>query len=927
MRIGTGLGWLLAATCVGAFGCGATGDEGGGPSGDAAVESAASAGVLDEMAAVRTSHRQTIVLMWDEQTLPEADRGLTVVVGRYLYENNLARVDALVERLRAELDDAGAGGFRRIPLLEAFLDEIESGAGWHDADKLCLSDAVRDLHDHLEGLRPESPVAKALLVRLDEDVKALDRIQALYDKELKQVFERLDTRGMEVTRERWDDYVAFLRGLHEAADIMASHRGEIGDAEPVSRSRGSAVSAPDAGTGPAAFVLPEIDGTELPDKTVILTFDDGPHSKHTRRILDILDTYGVKATFFQVGRSVGKKAKGDRIELRQRAAVTAEVVAAGHLVANHSFTHPVLTRLGEAATRDELGVTSSVLARAAESAPVLFRPPYGAVNKRVRKVAQEVGLRTVMWNLDSGDWSDPVPRSIANRAIAQVTRKGHGVIVFHDIHGRTVEALPLVLETLLDRGFRFALWDGERLVETAREAPASASTPRRSRLYGESHAVIIGINEYASWPRLNYAVSDARAMARLLIDQFGFDERKVHLLLDGDATRERIMALLGGTIADPSAVGPDDRVIVFFAGHGATRELPSGRSLGYIIPVDAGRDEYHGRAISMTTLQDINEACPAKHLLYVMDACYGGQALLRGGGGGHASDKYLKEITKRRARQVLTAGGPDEQVTDNGPGGHSIFTWTVLEGLRGKADLNGDQHVTATELFAHVGPVVSSLSHQTPAFGSLEGSEGGEVVFELATDDEFLTEVADQLDEEAIAINSRIDEMRRQIADKLARNDSLKAELAAVQAQLSALKVRGDDPDLPAKGDPHRAPKLRQLGMSLFREKRYEEAVAAYTESLELQPRNVLAANNLGFTYFAMGRLDEALEWYARTLEIDPERAVTYFNIGQVHEQRGDAAAAIAAYERFLELAPDHVLVPRVDKTLGKLRGDAAKGS
>ena len=95
------------------------------------------------------------------------------------------------------------------------------------------------------------------------------------------------------------------------------------------------------------------------------------------------------------------------------------------------------------------------------------------------------------------------------------------------------------------------------------------------------------------------------------------------------------------------------------------------------------------------------------------------------------ADAAANSKARRVGRQMFTAGGSDEQVADNGPNGHSVFTWTVLQGLDGRADLNGDGIITASELAAYVAPSVSSLSHQTPSFGNLAGSEGGDFIFEL----------------------------------------------------------------------------------------------------------------------------------------------------------------------------------------------------
>ena len=99
------------------------------------------------------------------------------------------------------------------------------------------------------------------------------------------------------------------------------------------------------------------------------------------------------------------------------------------------------------------------------------------------------------------------------------------------------------------------------------------------------------------------------------------------------------------------------------------------------------------------------------------------------GGSRSGPGNFLRDNAHRVGRQMLTAGGADQMVADGGPGGHSIFTWTLLQGLSGKADLNGDNIITGTELAAYIAPAVASVSAQTPAFGSLPGSEGGVTLF------------------------------------------------------------------------------------------------------------------------------------------------------------------------------------------------------
>src|SRR5262249_7479548 len=151
-----------------------------------------------------------------------------------------------------------------------------------------------------------------------------------------------------------------------------------------------------------------------------------------------------------------------------------------------------------------------------------------------------LGMKTILWNIDSQDWADPIPQSIASRVVAQVERQHHGIILFHDIHERTTKALPIVMDELQKRGYRFLSWYGRDFV-TARgvggEAAPVAAEVSAPKLYRDSWAVIIGINAYKSWPRLAYAVNDARAVRDTLEKKYGFAPDHVTTLLDGDATR------------------------------------------------------------------------------------------------------------------------------------------------------------------------------------------------------------------------------------------------------------------------------------------------------------------------------------------------------------------------------------------------------
>ncbi len=145
--------------------------------------------------------------------------------------------------------------------------------------------------------------------------------------------------------------------------------------------------------------------------------------------------------------------------------------------------------------------------------------------------------------------------------------------------------------------------------------------------YARSHALVVGIDAYAALPPLQTASHDAKATAQYLTDSLGFE---VRLLCDSDATRD---AILGYLIDDLAKTGPDDRVLVYFAGHGVTRRAADGSEIGLLLPV--GFDpEHYSSAIEMDHLVDQSKYIPAKHILFVLDACFSGLAITRAGGAG-----------------------------------------------------------------------------------------------------------------------------------------------------------------------------------------------------------------------------------------------------------------------------------------------------
>lgn len=242
--------------------------------------------------------------------------------------------------------------------------------------------------------------------------------------------------------------------------------------------------------------------------------------------------------------------------------------------------------------------------------------------------------------------------------------------------------------------------------------------------YTNSYALIVGIDNYVTAPPLSYAVSDARGVGSILTEALDFPEANVTYLADEEATRDKIFRAYLRFAADD--INVDDRLLIFFAGHGYTRSGNRGE-IGYLVPFDADLSEL-ATLIRWDDLTRNAELIRAKHILFIMDACYSGLALLRHLQPG--STRFLKDMMLRYSRQVLTAGKADEVVADaDGPiPNHSVFTGHLIEGLRGNA-ATPEGVITASGLMAYVyGKVASDRnSHQTPHYGYIDGD--GDFIF------------------------------------------------------------------------------------------------------------------------------------------------------------------------------------------------------
>ncbi len=236
--------------------------------------------------------------------------------------------------------------------------------------------------------------------------------------------------------------------------------------------RDGEIAAAEAASGPVERRLARrgllLNGGVGDAPLVALTFDDGPHPRYTPQVLDVLARFDAPAAFFCIG-----------LHALAHPAVVRRIAAEGHTLGNHTWSHAYLPDLGPIGLGDQLGFTADALAHAAASRGPRpwrwLRPPYGGRSPELLDAVADLGLTTVLWDVDAKDWSRPGPAVIAERVLSQV-RPG-SVVLMHDGGGdrsQTVAALPAVIAGLRERGYR--LVDLDELLAAQLASPRASGT-------------------------------------------------------------------------------------------------------------------------------------------------------------------------------------------------------------------------------------------------------------------------------------------------------------------------------------------------------------------------------------------------------------------------------------------------------------------
>lgn len=177
-------------------------------------------------------------------------------------------------------------------------------------------------------------------------------------------------------------------------------------------------------------------------KKIAITFDDGPGEEGTEEILQALDEYNAKATFFMLSQSAEKYPD-----------LAKEVAEKGHEIANHSITHPDLKKVDENQATEEIEDSKETITEITGEEPTLFRPPYGSYTETVTDLTSESNQNIVLWSLDTRDWESLNAKQMYKNVVDNA--QPGSIILMHDIHHATADAVPHILEDLSDEGYEF----------------------------------------------------------------------------------------------------------------------------------------------------------------------------------------------------------------------------------------------------------------------------------------------------------------------------------------------------------------------------------------------------------------------------------------------------------------------------------------
>jgi tetratricopeptide (TPR) repeat protein len=471
------------------------------------------------------------------------------------------------------------------------------------------------------------------------------------------------------------------------------------------------------------------------------------------------------------------------------------------------------------------------------------------------------------------------------------------------------------------------------------------SSGREVIVYKESHALVIWAGDYQHWDKLNNIEDEAKEVVAALKRQ-GFEVTVV-----ANPTGQTLKQAIQTFIANYGYL-PDNRLVIFFSGHGYTRK----KTKGYLVPIDApdpavnsqSQQDFLKVALDMEQVESWARQIEAKHVLFVFDSCFSGTIFKQRS----SSEKplYIQSVMNKPVRQFLTAGDSDQPVPAK-----SVFTPLFIRALEGEADvINRDGYVTGNELGNYLKQNLSEYTkQQTPQFGTIRDPDldQGDIVFRdlnasplVATNSSRLT-----VNPSPVETNSNRSQPSPNPVTTPQTQPSPSPQLTAMAffdrglAKEKAGDYKGafENYDQSIKLNPNFANAYHGRGVSKknlgdnqraiadFNQaiklksdyaeayynrgfakndlKDYQGAIADYTESIRLKnPELYIPYNGRGISKKNLGDNQGAIADYNQAIKLNPDFAEAYYNRGVSKKNLGDNQGAIADYNQAIKLNPDY---------------------
>ncbi|MBX6364962.1 MAG: tetratricopeptide repeat protein [Gemmatimonadetes bacterium] len=414
---------------------------------------------------------------------------------------------------------------------------------------------------------------------------------------------------------------------------------------------------------------------------------------------------------------------------------------------------------------------------------------------------------------------------------------------------------------------------------------AAAAAPHGPGGYkGERWAVVVGISRYAdaTIPSLRYADSDARAFYELLrsdrVGLGGFKADHVKLLLNQDATHLNIRSALFTFL---KAATEDDQVVIYFAGHGAPD--PQRLSDLYLLTYDTKGNDISGTAFPMDAVTEAVKKLRARDVVVITDACHsagvGGQLATRDLGLNQVNQAFLDQLNASSGGLVVFTASRASELSQEGEqwgGGHGVFTYFLLEALKGAADADGDRIVTLDEMMEYTRDKVrrATVNAQTPS------------ISQTAYDP-------------ALPMSLVLDSAAAAAAD-LAAASAASAAVAAASAEPAppTPTPSATPPGAPDAGAARSTAKAAPAG---------EDGIAPFRQAVARAPNNAVFHRNLGEALLKAGRTRDAMLEYQAAVRLDPRSALYHNGYGVLLRQLGMKAEAVDQLGQALRLEPGNV--------------------